>query len=737
MTNLTHDISVAGGWRAIARPYGKRPKSISIFRGAPLRITDISFADPFGPRSLSFMLSTVTYFEKLGAGDLDWLVEGAGIDIIWRGDMPVGYPFGLRRADGTMQSSFAWEGYIESFSWDAQGLTVQCKGALYQLDNVLAKPEYVKRPLPYEHAIARQFRNRPSLRISPLRIEWPYWWSKRYKAKPKAKSWEIPAGVQNGAKWTGLLTRSTGTFDPVLTSYVQSMLSTMYTQRGHWTIDLASSRQPILLHRDNSYAGSNNLVVIDPALPGVTVTVNQDFSQSLTTVYGQGTSLSGVSYSGMDVSGDGTSTTYTPLASMRQVWPADRKNHWHDPEVMAREVMLQTQEGLDLDQARSVAQNHLSQFSDPGFTGTITLKSDPTYNGQPILRHLVRAGMDIQIIRMFGTAEGIVARVTESTVNLDDDSVTLSFDSKFRDALTSSEVRLRGRDALQVPRMLVAGTYKPPIDDQLYPWSYAAGSGMIPSNDTHHAMHVFRNMPANIKFPWTEWTTKHPPKNRRWAPCYVKIGARSTNANDNWAAQDSPWGSKRAIPIRMSQAGTIRLLQIAAYDENGNVMKVPFHVSFYYYGSTSYRSMPIIRSGDPLLDPPRNYGSSGKQQHHPFARYAWEQYNPDGTLVNPQYANAMAGAGLVRSYGTAYEKAGYWPGSVGSGGRPTGLLVDESQWSYDLNGLDASVFDPYSLERNLSNSHSGNLYMMIFCEDQTQPVYFLGRMFRVEPGGPQ
>ena len=93
---------------------------------------------------------------------------------------------------------------------------------MLQLDNYLAKPEYPQRPLPYEWAIARQFLNKPSLRLHPLRIVWPDWWEQDLRAAgQRAERTCIPAGVTEGENWTGLLTRSTGTWDPVLTSYIQ------------------------------------------------------------------------------------------------------------------------------------------------------------------------------------------------------------------------------------------------------------------------------------------------------------------------------------------------------------------------------------------------------------------------------------------------------------------------------------------------------------------------------------
>ena len=729
-----HDTSTAGSWQIVASIPGKVQVNISTFRGAPTTVGGFSFTDPFGPRDMNITLDEVSYFDARGQGDLVWAVKEANITLRWIGELPGSYPFGKRMANGLIVPEFVWEGYIESFEWD-DGMTIQVKGAMHQLDNHLAKPEYPSRPMTYEHAIVRQFRNKPSLRLQPIRLEWPNNWERRYRPpRKKAPAWEIPTGVAMGDRWTGLLTRSTGQWDRALTGYVQSLLTSMYTHYGRWTLDLAPNRRPVLLHRANPMIGQP-MVVIDPLQPGVKISMSEDNSQSMTTLYGQGTSLSGVSYTGMNVSASGAVTTYEPLASTRQTWPAEPGNDWLDKSTMAREVVMETQQGLDLSQAQAVARNHLSRFADPGVTGTITLESDPTIDGQPILRHLVRAGMDIQIPGIFGNPEGLVARISESTSNFDADSVTLTFDTRFRDALTVSEVRERGRDSLQIPRMLVAGNYSPPVPDQLYPWSYSQGSGYVPSNELHSSQRLFRGMPSTVRFPWTSWTTQRPPSDRKWSSCYVRIRAAGNNANDQWARQSSPWGSRVAIPIRMSQAATIRLVQIAAYRADGTVYPVPFHVSLYYYGSTNYRSMPVIPSASPLMSPPRNYGASGKTQHHPFVPNGWEQYNPDGTQTDPRVLQPQVSAGLVRVWGTNYEKAGYWPGSMQGGGNPTGLLVDENQWSYDLRGAGDAVFNPYVAEKNLSNSHSGNLYMMIFCEDNTEPVYFMGRIFRVEPGG--
>ena len=79
----------------------------------------------------------------------------------------------------------------------------------------------------------------------------------------------IPAGVTKGENWTGLLTRSTGSWDPALTSYIQTLLASMYTERGRWTMDLDTYRQPVMFHRDLVMVPAAGTAVIDPTAPGV------------------------------------------------------------------------------------------------------------------------------------------------------------------------------------------------------------------------------------------------------------------------------------------------------------------------------------------------------------------------------------------------------------------------------------------------------------------------------------
>jgi hypothetical protein len=719
---------VAGHWRITARPYGGAPEDITWLRGAPVTIGEFSFADPCGPQGMTLTLPQVTIFDRLGAGELDWVVKHTDIDVTWTGAIPAAYP-----------QPWAWEGYIASFAWDSDtGLTVELKGAMMQLDNWLAKPGYPARPLPYEYAIAQQFLNKPSLRLRPLQTQWPSWWAVTYKPPlpgVNQPSYMTPTGVTAGQRWSGLVTRSTGSWEPVLSSYVQSLLGSMHTDRGRWTLDLAPGRQPVLFHRDFATVPGGAVVEVDPASPGVRVSLAQDWEAAMTTVYASGKSLSGVQFTGMRISADGSSTGYTPAAATRQAWPAARSNLWHDPKVMAKEVQIQAQSGMSADDAAIVARGHLNRFADPGVTGTVTLDSDPTIGGQVLPRHLVRAGMSIHISHLLGLPEGILAHVSASSHSISSGTTTLTIDSRYRDQLTVAEVQLRGRDSLSINRMLLGGQYAPVVPDQLYPWSYEAGSGYIPSNALFSSRKLLGSVPEDVTFPWESWTRSHPPKSAQWSNCYSHLGPVWSTADKNWITQSGPAGAGFGIPIKMAQSATIRLLQIAAYDRDGNVLAVPFHVSFYTMASVSPQSMPLIPAASSFNPKPGVYPPYKIGQHYPYVKDGWEKYLEAGTETNPAIPHPTDSVGLIRAYGNYYERAGYFPGNYAAGDPPTGMLVDESTWDFTCDQAAAS-FDVYTPGANVKNIKAGLMFAMIYCDAQGvgKDVFFAGRLFRQEPG---
>jgi|GEM_PF-6743626 len=714
------DNSVAGYWRVLVYPYGTRgstPLDVTFVRGAPTLVDSLGTSDPFGPTTAALTFTAITVLDRLGAGDIAWCGPETDVDICWF--LP-----------DQEEPVYRWEGYFASFEQSSSGaessLSVTCRGAMFQVDNWLAKPEYVYQPIPYEVAIARTFAQVADSRLAALSVEWPDWWAKKFALTDYTNQplYLRPVGVEDGANWSGYLTRSTGSFDPGLTSYIQGLLANMHTEFGQFTVMLDQGRRPVLRHRNRTNKPDENTLVIDALQPGVTLGFSRDFTQQLNVVYGQGKSINGSTFSGMKVSADGTRIQYEPYAYRREVYPTDM-NDWYDRSIMRKEVSLSFFEGVSEAEARQISRSHLQRFADPGATGSISLSTDALTTTGYLPWYLIRAGMTVQVKGLFGIPEGVFFHVTEATVG--QDSVELTVDSKFRDQLTVQEVRMRTRDSLAPIRLLTVGQYKPNIPDMLFPWSYSDGSGFMPKA----AKDLFSGMPSSVGYPWTDWTRQRPPSDPKWSSCYVRIGPASDNADENWASARQSLSDFQPIPIRMSQSGEASLVQVAAFDRNGNILKVPFHVSFYKTNGTSYTSMPMLTMDEAAQFPPYKAG-----QHYPFFKQAWEEFTPEGQKVNTETVQAVPTAQLLAGYGNFYEKAGFWPSSSAvPSAEPTGLFSDSSGFSWDLTDAVYGVDPQRSQQENLADPNRADIQAMIYCDAQgTQEVFFLARIFRKEPG---
>ena len=343
----------------------------------------------------------------------------------------------------------------------------------------------------------------------------------------------------------------------------------MHTEFGQFTLDLLQGRRPVLRHRDRAVTVNEQTLVVDVLTPGVALSFTRDFTQQLNVVYGQGKSINGSTFSGMKASADGSRITYEPFAYRRQVHPVDQ-NSWWDRTVMRKEVNLSFVEGVSETDARQIARSHLQRFADPGVTGKITLTADPTAGGHYLSWYLVKAGMSIVVRGLFGDPQGQLFHITECTVG--PMGAELTVDSKYRDQLTVQEVRMRTRDSLAPVRLLTVGQFKPNIPDMLFPWSYSDGSGFLPKGSKD----LFTGMDQGTTFPWTDQTMQRPPSDPKWAKAYAHIGPASRNADKNWANTRASISDFQSLPVRMSQAGEVALLQIGAYDiHGGSALPVP------------------------------------------------------------------------------------------------------------------------------------------------------------------
>jgi hypothetical protein len=688
-----------------------------MFRSKPVLVTSYSSADPFGDTSAVLTFPQVTAFERPGSGDLWWLVPWAGVEIVW-----------YDLVDGvSIPSDWVWEGNIVSEEISSD-YSVQCKGALYMSDNFQAAPFYPQYPVPYEKLIVMALDpvTHPSLRNKPCKVVWPEGWNVRVPAfdEPSYLWFLRPWGVAKGERWSSLTTRSTGSWEPVLTGFVQTLLSTMYTPEGdQWTLLKERGRVPVLRVRNPVRAPQADTLTVYHGAPGVTVSLSRDFNQSANVIYGSGTDLAGSTFSGAQVSTDGESTYYEPFAALPQVHPASGANPRLVSTMTRKESRLTFPSGIDELAARDISTTQIRRFADPGYTGTVTLESDPFSDGEPFNRMLVTAGVSLLVKNLRG--DDVLFHVSSVEVSPMDGTASLTVDTKFRDAVSVAEVRARTRDALDPVYALQVGKASTTVPDLLKPWSYSAGSGVIPSGSSLDATPLFKQMPPTTAFPWTEWTRRFPPK--KYPKYYVKVSRKGPKASDRWQDNGYKPTAKRsiAVPVKASQTGEVRLTQIAAYDADGNQVKVRFHVGVYFNSGVTTNDMPMIPKGAKGLP----YAASDR---YPFFPEAFETHKPNGEEQDNPAVLLPQGAEMVVGWGNVNDPAGYSPGLFSSGGAKTGRLVDETGWSFDTSGY--GDFDKYSVKNNAKNKSAGMLYMMVFCDDTAEDVYFLGRLFRKEPG---
>jgi hypothetical protein len=743
LTAYASEQEPLGFFRVFATPPGGFEREITMFRNAPIKLGSVTTQDPFTEVTAQLALPQVTTFDTPGEGDLDWLVPNTDVDIVFQNT-------------GAYSFDWRWEGYIASYSFALSGgessFSMDLKGALYGLDDYLAIPTHPKRPIPYEILIAQAFdQDTHPAHLGKFQIRWPSDWKEEEGHRVPSYGSDgylaalKPWGVATDQAWTGFVSRSTGSWEPLLTGHVQSMLTVMFAEGGsQWSIRNRGHRRPELFLRKIPDTSDDSIIEITLGAPGVSFDGSRDFTQRAGVIYGSGKDEAQVEFSNIQVTPDGRTTFYKPYAASARMWPR-KGNPNYDPTLKPKEIMLRFQDGVDEVSAFKIAQGQYQRFAEPGITGSITLTTDPRKsNGQLMPRLMIRGGQSIRINGLFGVREGVLAHITQVTADFTGLTTQLTFDTKYRDQLTVEEVRARTRDALTPMRALQVGKYANIIQDLVLPWSYAAGSGIIPLP----AKEFFNEkLPDNAVFPYEEWTRKHPPKDPSSSKWYIPIGPTDrANSNNNWSHESRDGFATMCIPIRMSQAGSIRNTQIAAYDKDGNVMKVKFHVSIYSSDGIAIHNMPqfpydntspnfpkylAARRRDGSIIPTTYGTTTDGVQTHPFYEGAWEKVRPDGTEFPWGTTVNLPAESMVVGWGNYFEPAGYSPGKFSSGRARSGMLTDDVHWSWDLsNFLDKNV-----PEQNQHQEYAGMLFVMIYCDDQdTESVYFMGRLLRVEPG---
>lgn len=775
------NVFVRGAYHGAARM-----KEITWLRSAPISVDDMSWTDPFGPESATLTFPQISVLEPHGGNseDLWWLRRGTEVDIVFTVTEPE--TVAMLESIG-MEDRLVWEGKILSFGYSSAGegdsVSANCVGAMRVLDSRMAPKVTFSRPYPYEWVIWRHFdyaAEQHPTGVSQVHVEWPDWWNTYYKYNVNLPWYLQPAGINDGDMWSAMLVREFGRWDPVLSSAIQGLLSVMFTDRGQFTLMLDNGRVPVLRHRDRLSAPGPRTMELDAAWPGVALNLASDGSQRVDTVYGESrSSISGTVYRGTRYSIDGSQAGFDPFAIHHSV---NSSSGMTDPFATRNELFINFADGLSPSDSRSKAHRHVETNAHPGYTGTIGLS-----NVDPRLRHpsgemvaypgvMVKAGDTVLLRGFLGRSEGMLFHVSKAQISMADGSVQLTVDSKFRDFMTVREVMDRGRDALRPWHMMTVGKYNFNIPDAMLPWDYAQGSGYIPYRVG--VVDFWSGMPAGMNFPWTELTTSRPPGHATWSQFYIKVPAIVRDeeggswARSNWN-RPSASSVKDGCYVLLAQAGEIALLQVCAYNADGTVKKVPFHLSIWESNNVDATMVPVMRDETPGVvsgiytayftdhtsiagsNPPEytkqaKYRVSGfatpediVAQPYPFYQSAWENIRSDGSQNNDLGAIPTDSAGLLVGYGNNWEKAGYWPhtgraevddfaypsATKAELAKPTGMLVDEQGFSFDMSRHKA--FDPTSRSNTLLEH--ANATVMVYCESETD-TYFLGRLYRKEYG---
>lgn len=755
-----------GGWiQVVLHKPGFPPRDVTFFRDVPTTVASFSNADPFGDSTAELSFPQISVFDDpLGSEFFKWFGLFTNVDLYWvpavkQADYPAAdlgrawinpitgnpdifapsYFLGGLGGHHDLRTKI-WEGFVTSIDYtqDDQGssCSMQCQGALFQLDRYLQKPYYPPRPVPLETLIKEVFEKRfkPHLRTHPLVIDFPAGWNKEIPKRPSTKGLNdaeiLDQGIyiidgKPGENWTGYASRQTGAWDRCLTGFIQDQLAVMVVGHGwsgggshaavtgsQWTVvqqqqDSSNpGRMPVLQVRDNTRSADFSVWL---GTPGITASFTRDGTQMANIAYGDGQSLDGTTWRNAVISNDGSRTDYRPLAYDAGVYPYTG-SRIVSTETFVEEAYLKFGPGFSQEQATTSAQHQLMRDLDPGFTGTITMKIDPA---EDMPKWLVRAGMTVKVFGLTGTAdEGVKFHISSVQASVADNSIELTVDTRYRDLLTIQEARARTHDPLTPTRMLQVNRTSVLIEDLVAPWDTQAGSGFMPlqSKDWWAAK------PSDIIFPYVKHFALYPPRTHsHW---YTKC-----KANTGWGKPDTAArrrGRWARAPILTSEKGTLRRIEIIAVDIDGNILQVPFHASLYYQRPT-VDGMPYDSKG------PSPYINNANTLVDPATGLPW----PAGNSLQPEPINIAVWGG---KYNGVFDRAGFYPGEEVRGSPASGIFVDETPLSYD--NTTGNQHFPQNTTVNGPGDAKHNtytLYMMFYCE-YSKPVYFFGRMWRQEPG---
>ena len=648
-------------------------EDVTTFRGVPTVVRSWSSAEPFDDSSAVLVFHQITPFEEFGTGELSWLDDWNNVKI---NAIPHDYDPSKEPGDEgyeDMPKPYAlWEGMIASFEdqQTEEGYHVEatCMGALHQVDLYVRAPLLLHEPADVVDVFALQFslNSRSHLRTQQMVIE-------------EDSSDDI-------YEYT---TKRTGSWNKSLTGYIQEELAVLVTQEDmprQWTVMKKENRIPVLRMKDYE----NIHYVATAGTPGITHSLSRDQTQSANIIYGEGTNQAGTRWRNSR-RGDRNYNYYEPLYwddevhteqnykgepinSRREIISEEKEEELFDSGSVRREIHYSYGAGVDLDKAMKSAKAHGRRDRDPGWVGDITMRSDPEHGsrfdmkaGKNILyKHFrprqwnedlmyrtmtdpdgnsLKVNFDGAAFNGENEYVGRVLHLAAVEVNADDLTVQLTVDTKYRDLLSLAEIIERSHDGHLDPTRRLRLGQSDIPQDEKYPWDYNAGSGFIP----------LESVLGNELVDGSPSPEEEPDQ-------YLHVPA------GQWVTDE----------IRGAEKASIMRTEIRAFNENGSRKRVPFHVSFY-----GHSKVPSDFPQDP------------------FAEGAWEASLDDVFAGLP--------SGFIVGWGQFGQRSGYWPGLESEGQSPTGVMIDEGTWQFEL---DETLIEP-------------GLWVAIYCPEE---AWFQGRL---------
>ena len=565
---------------------------VTYYRSIPTQVGGWTLNEPFGDDSCTISFPQISPMEALPF----WLDEYATVEIVCD-------------ADGDI----LFEGLAEEPDWDEKkGLTITCIGVLQQGELYVRAPGFLDTATPISLLIR------------------DYAFNKTYRP-----GYRFPTiSIVNG---TSVLSRYRGSWESP-TAYADRLIKQATTETEAYSIEILRPRTPLFKLRNETDAH----YTLYYGAPGVKCKLRQHWRRG-NVIYGTGqTSATGAEWRGIFLDPEWGGPRIQPLAYDPAVHGYDEVGDGtlsldtarRDSELIRIEEFHSFGQGTSRGAAKGIADAYRLRLVDPGYTGTITLESDPCPGtiSTDISRFKITHNRNILLRNFAGETEGILLHISGVDVNWDSGSVTLTVDSKARDRNTVEALGLHKPEAYDPWRNTADGKETDIINDSVAPWDEDGGSGFFPGNLAHGFAYI--DVDAFIPVAGSTWTTS-----------FFLASER-----------DTIWRTEVAVYTHID-------------DEDGAVPALE------HFGIYIFNRAPVI---DQLPD-------------DPLAEGAWE---PAALPVAPTGIVAGWGQWLT---GQSQQAAGYEWGMESQGDPKVGVLVDHATWQYDHNDVPAAERQPMFL----------------------------------------